>query len=126
MGIEGKCEIVSPTPIYIQALGVGASLGASEAVAGSDAAEERWRINPGAGRNAAEAISRAPALDDARAIWDAYCSAPHRTDMAWAFWAFPDRLDDAGHGEEVAALSFNLTGSGEDMDPDDEIMATVR
>jgi len=126
VGIEGKGEIVSPTPIYVQSLRAALSSGGPEAVAGAGATEERWRASPGAGRNAAEAIARAPTLDDARAIWAAYQSAPHRTDTNWAYWAFISRLEEAGHGEEVADLAFALTDSGEDIDLTEEIEATIK
>ena len=126
VGIEGKGEIVSPTPIYVQVLGAGVRLGALEAVAGAGAAEERWRANPGAGKNAAEVIAEALTLDDARAIWDAYRSTPHRTDMAWAFRAFVERLEAAGHGEETADLILALYEDGEDIDPTDEIEAAAK
>jgi len=126
VGIEGKGEIVSPTPIYVQALGAGISLGAPEAVAGAAAEVDLWRASPGAGRNGAEAISEAPTLDDARAIWDAYRSTPHRTDMAWAFRAFVERLEAAGHGEETPDLILALCEDGEDIDSTDEIEAAAK
>lgn len=119
VGIEGKGEIVSPTPIYIQSL-------PPEAVTQADATEQGWRASPGTGRNAAEAIAKAPTMDDARAIWAAYRSAPHRTDANWAHWAFISRLEDVGLGDEAADLSLALSDDGEDIDSTDEIEAAIK
>ena len=126
VGIEGKGEIVSPTPIYVQALGAGVGPGAPEAIAEALSAEERWRASPGAGRPAAKLIAQASALEEAREIWDVYRSTPHRTDMAWAYWAFIRRLEEGGRGGEIPDLTHALYEAGEDIDPTDEIMATVK
>lgn len=88
-------------------------------------AYERWKLSPGAGRNAAKAIAKAATLEEAREIWAAFYSASRRMDMNWAFWAFIARLEEAGEGQEVYSLSFDLHGGEEDLDPTDEIKAAI-
>ena len=71
-------------------------------------------------------MAQASALEEAREIWDVYRSTPHRTDMAWAYWAFIRRLEEGGRGGEIPDLTHALYEAGEDIDPTDEIMATVK
>ena len=85
-----------------------------------------WQVAPGAGRNAAKAIATAPTLEDVRGIWGAFLSAPRRTDTNWACWAFLSRLEEAGHGDEINDLIGALVESGEDIDPTEEIEATIK
>ena len=90
-----------------------------------DDAYALWKVSPGAGRNAAKAIAKATTLEEAREVWGAFYGAPRRTDTNWAFWAFIARLEEAGEGQEVYSLSFDLHGGEEDLDPTEEIQTTI-
>ena len=96
------------------------------ALEAADATKERWLASPGAGRTAAKLIAKAPTLEEAREIWAAFYNAPRRAEMNWASWAFFSRLEEAGHGEEVADLAFDLYDGEEDIDPTEEIQKTIK
>ncbi|MXW92976.1 MAG: hypothetical protein F4114_04685 [Rhodospirillaceae bacterium] len=114
-------------PVRIEGVAhVKAGGSATLTVTKADTAEKRWRASPGAGRPAAKLMAQASALEEAREIWDVYRSTPHRTDMAWAYWAFIRRLEEGGRGGEISDLTHALYEAGEDIDPTDEIMATVK
>ncbi|MXY40253.1 MAG: hypothetical protein F4Y62_10695 [Rhodospirillaceae bacterium] len=114
-------------PVRLEGIGhIEAGGSATLTVTKADTAEERWRASPGAGRPAAKLIAQASALEEARAIWDVYLSTPHRTDMAWTYWAFIGRREEGGRGGEIPDLTHALYEAGEDIDPTDDIMATVK
>lgn len=92
----------------------------------ADATKERWIASPGAGRAAAKLIAKASTLEEAREIWAAFYSAPRRTDVKWASYAFFSRLEEAEYGDEVNRLAFELYGGEEDIDPTDEIQMTIK
>lgn len=92
----------------------------------ADATKERWLASPGAGRTAAKLIAKAPTLEEAREVWDAFYNAQRRTDTNWAYWAFISRLEEFGHGDEVYDLTFDLYGKDGNIDPTDEIEATIK
>ena len=87
---------------------------------------EAWLSSPGAGRTAARLIMTAPTLEDARLIFDAHRSAPNRQYAEWANWAFLFRLEEEGHGQEVYALAYDLTGEEEEITVDSEITEDLK
>ncbi len=88
--------------------------------------KEAWLRSPGAGRNAAKAIIAAPTLEEVREIWGAFFAAQRRTDTNWAFWAYAIRLEEAGLGDEITDLTFELYSGDEDIDPTEEVEATIK
>lgn len=109
--------------------GLDGSLSASIGLEGdANLSETRtnWRANPGAGRTAAKLIAKVATFDEAREIWDAFYNAPRRTEMNWAYWAFVSLLEETGRGKEIPDLTLALCEEGEDIDPDDEIMGTIK
>ncbi len=99
----------------VRVSGVGVTGGAAPA-------GEYRPASPGAGRNAAKAAT----LDDAREIWGDFLAAPDRRETNWAYWAFISRLEEAGRGDETADLILDLFENDEDIDPTEEIEATIK
>ena len=110
VSINGKGEVISPTPI--KTLAVSASAGEptvrfdlapspqSPAEAFSKA-EARWLHQPGAGREAARLIMMAPTFQEAEAVHDTFRAAEPRLDTSWAHHAFLYRMEMDGHSDEV-------------------------
>ena len=90
------------------------------------ATESRWLASPGAGRLAAELICKAADLGAAREIWEAFYAAPRRTEIRWAYYAFANRLHEAEENFEISLLAQELMNAGEEIDPDEELEATVK
>ena len=88
---------------------------------GGDDLEARWQASPGAGRLAAELIAKAPDLEAAREIWEAFYAAPRRTETRWAFYAYSRHLDRY----EMSMIVEELMLVPEDIDIDEELEATV-
>ncbi len=125
--INGEMEIDSPIPINVKSTQLETHLRAEGGGSASLSVKDQWLASPGAGRLAAKLIMRALTLQDARDIWSAFYSTKPRTDTHVAGWAFSWRLEDAGHGQEVYDLAFNLAESDADMTMvDDEMQAEIK
>ena len=127
---DGSIRLALPIPLSVSFQGsLDGSLSATVEHGGNtdlSGTQANWRASPGAGQLAAKLIVTAPTLDEAREIWSAFYSASSRRETRWAYWAFITRLEEAGRGNEVYDLAFELAGNREDIDPDEEMEAELQ
>ena len=68
--------------------------------------EETWRIGPGAGLLAADAIEKAASMDEARKIFRAFQAQSSRRNVKEVYHAYIERLKREGLGNPRRVLDF--------------------
>ena len=110
--VEGRAKIVSPVPVRLTAAPAPIKdIGQSDLK--PPPKDDLWKVNPGAGRIVARAITQAESLEDAHAIFDVHYASPNPKDTAWAAHVLLMRMEAAG--ENVMPLIHKLFEDGIDM-----------
>ena len=110
--VEGKGKIVSPVPLRLTAAPAPIQgIGQSDLKPLPE--DELWKVNPGAGRIVARAITQAESLEDARDMFDVHYASPNPKDTAFSAYAFLMRMETAG--EDTIPLMHKLLTEGIDI-----------
>ena len=80
-------------------------------------AEKAWRISPGAGVNAVDAIEKAESIEDARRVYRAFQATSSRRNVKEVYAAYTARLDAEGLDETNEAFDVGWDEAKEDEQP---------